>query len=134
MATRELRDAGHEHFAIDAGGDLYLGGLNDDGEQWTVGIRHPVDESEIIDSVVVSNAAVCTSGNYLRGEHILDPLLGTVAAGIASATVIAPLAMVADGLATAAFVLGPERGVSLLERHGVQGLLITPSLERFCTR
>jgi thiamine biosynthesis lipoprotein len=134
MAARELRAAGHEHFAIDAGGDLYLAGLNDDGEQWTVGIRHPFDEDATIDSVVVSNAAVCTSGNYLRGEHILDPTRGLPAEGIASATVIAPLAMVADGLATAAFVLGPELGIALLERHGVQGLLVSPSLERFSTR
>ena len=42
--------------------------------------------------------------------------------------------MVADGLATAAFVLGPRLGITLLERHGVEGLILTPSLERFATR
>ena len=42
--------------------------------------------------------------------------------------------MVADGLATAAFVLGPERGIALLERHGVRGLIVTPTLERHSTR
>jgi len=42
--------------------------------------------------------------------------------------------MVADGLATAAFVLGPTLGIELLERHGVSGLIVTPSLERFVTR
>jgi thiamine biosynthesis lipoprotein ApbE len=42
--------------------------------------------------------------------------------------------MVADALATAAFVLGPVDGVHLLERHGVDGLLVTPALERFTTR
>jgi thiamine biosynthesis lipoprotein ApbE len=42
--------------------------------------------------------------------------------------------MVADGLATAAFVLGPRDGISLLERHGVRGIIVTPSLERFTTR
>jgi thiamine biosynthesis lipoprotein len=49
-------------------------------------------------------------------------------------TVVAPLALVADGLATAAFVLGPERGIALLEKHGVEGLLITTSLEEYRTR
>jgi thiamine biosynthesis lipoprotein len=136
MAAMELRP--FRDFAIDAGGDLYLGGTNDVGEPWTVGIRHPRDENGTIDVVRVSDAAVCTSGDYLRatsnGHHILDPITGDTARSVASATVIAPLAMVADGLATAAFVLGPERGIALLERHGVQGLVITPELERFRTR
>lgn len=137
MAARELRAAGD--FAIDAGGDLYLAGHNDRGEPWTVGIRHPRREDETIARVRVSNAAVCTSGDYARalpgtGHHIIDPRGGEPAAALASATVIAPLAMVADGLATAAFVLGPERGLALLERHGTHGLLITPDLERFTTR
>lgn len=137
MAAQELRGCGN--FAIDAGGDLYLGGHNEHGEAWTVGIRHPRDASASIDSVRVSNAAVCTSGDYLRvndraEHHILDPRSGAPASALASVTVVAPLAMVADGLATAAFVLGPREGMALLERHGVQGLLITPDLERFTTR
>jgi len=37
-------------------------------------------------------------------------------------------------LATAAFALGPARGLDLLERHGVKGLIVSPSLERFTTR
>ena len=48
-------------------------------------------------------------------------------------TVLAPSAMVADVLATAAFVLGPTDGLRLLERHGVDGLIVTPALERFST-
>jgi len=41
--------------------------------------------------------------------------------------------MVADGLATAAFVLGPREGLALLERQGVDGLVVTPALERLET-
>jgi thiamine biosynthesis lipoprotein len=51
----------------------------------------------------------------------------------ASVTAIAPTAMLADALGTAAFVLGPERGIDLFSRHGVVGLVITPSLESFET-
>ena len=36
-------------------------------------------------------------------------------------------------LATAAFVLGPEEGIELLEREGVEGLIVTPKLEEFRT-
>jgi thiamine biosynthesis lipoprotein len=52
---------------------------------------------------------------------------------VASATVIAPTAMLADALATAAFVLGPIDGLRLIERHGLDGLIVTPTLERFAT-
>jgi thiamine biosynthesis lipoprotein len=139
MAARELEP--FETFAIDAGGDLYLGGCNADAQPWSVGIRHPRDEHELIETLRVSDVAVCTSGDYERhspnghaGHHILDPRTGASATGAASVTVLAPSAMVADALATAAFVLGPAEGVQLLEQHGVDGLIVTPALERFTTR
>jgi thiamine biosynthesis lipoprotein ApbE len=41
--------------------------------------------------------------------------------------------MAADALSTAAFVLGPEHGIALLERMGVEGLIVSRSLERLAT-
>lgn len=138
MAARELHSL--EDFAINAGGDLFVGGSNPDGEPWSVGIRHPRRDHEIFESFRLSNRAVCTSGDYERRSpshadvhHILDPRTGTSAQAAASVTVIAPTALVADALATAAFVLGPVEGIRLLERQGVEGLAISPSLERFAT-
>ena len=135
-AAREL--APFEDFAIDAGGDLYLGGVNPQGEPWRVGIRHPRLDGELIATLCVSNQAVCTSGDYERrgagsGHHILDPRKGVCAGSVASATVVASGAMLADALATAAFVLGPEEGIALLDRLGVSGLIVTPELERYET-
>jgi thiamine biosynthesis lipoprotein len=138
LAARELHP--FQNFAIDAGGDLYVGGNNPDGERWSIGIRHPRRENELIDSLRVSDCAVCTSGDYERrsatddGHHILDPRKGSSADGVASVTVIAPNAMLADALATAAFVLGPAEGIRLFGRLGVDGLIITPQLERYATR
>jgi thiamine biosynthesis lipoprotein len=142
-AARELEP--FRDFAIDAGGDLYLGGSNSQGEAWRVGIRHPRRDDELIDSLRVSNRGVCTSGDYERrstsgdsknrpAHHILDPRTGESPHSIASVTVVASGAMLADGLATAAFVLGPEAGMELLNRMGVDGLIVTPELERYETR
>jgi thiamine biosynthesis lipoprotein len=131
-AAREL--ASFRNFAVDAGGDLYLGGRNPQGEPWRVGIPHPRRPGDLIASVRVSDQAVCTSGDYERGHHILDPRGGAAADRMASVTVIAPDALLADALATAAFVLGPAEGIDLLERSGVEGLLVTPELEQFQTR
>lgn len=137
VAAREL--APFENFAVDAGGDLYLGGHNVDGEPWSVGIRHP-RENSLIETLHVSNTAVCTSGDYERKSatdervhHIMDARTGESAAALASVTVVAPSAMVADALATAAFALGPADGLRFLERQGVRGLMVTPSLERLET-
>jgi thiamine biosynthesis lipoprotein len=139
MAARELDP--FENYAIDAGGDLYLAGHNAGGEPWSVGIHHPRRDREVIECLRVSNAAVCTSGDYERqgsgdeaGHHLMDPRSGKSADAVVSATVVAPTAMLADALATAAFVLGPDQGIRLLERHGVDGLLVSPTLERFATR
>jgi FAD:protein FMN transferase len=139
MAARELISL--EDYAIDAGGDVYVAGCNPDGAPWSIGIRHPRRDEELIDSLRVSNVAVCTSGDYERrsstedgAHHILDPRTGTSADAVASVTVVAPTAMVADALATAAFVLGPAAGIQLLERQGVQGLMVSPTLERYSTR
>ena len=137
VAARELEP--FENFAVDAGGDLYLGGRNAAGDPWSVGIRHPRDRS-LFETLHVSNTAVCTSGDYeKRSEsdpqvhHLMDARTGETAASLTSVTVVAPSAMVADALATAAFALGPSDGLSFLERHGVRGIMITPSLERLET-
>lgn len=137
VAAREL--APFENFAVDAGGDLYLGGHNADDEPWSVGIRHPREDG-LFETLHVSNAAVCTSGDYERrspddprAHHIMDARTGESATDLASVTVVADSAMVADAFATAAFALGRAAGLDFLERHGVRGLMITPALERIET-
>jgi thiamine biosynthesis lipoprotein len=139
MAARELKP--FENYAIDAGGDMYLAGRSPDGDPWSVGIRHPRDDRQLIDAWRVSDMAVCTSGDYERrsaggadGHHILDPRTGTSPNAVASVTVVAPTAMSADALATAAFVLGPVDGIHLFERQGVDGLIVSPTLERYATQ
>jgi thiamine biosynthesis lipoprotein len=153
MAAREL--AACPWFAVNAGGDLFVGGSRPDGEPWTVGIRHPRVPDRLLATVRVKSGAVCTSGDYERktgaGHHILDPRQQaagsrqragknrTPAAGrrppaaSCSTTVIAPNAMLADALATAAFVLGGADGIRLLERHGVEGLIVSAGVERYAT-
>jgi thiamine biosynthesis lipoprotein len=145
MAAHQLRPLGN--FAIDAGGDLYLGGCRPDGEPWSIGIRNPrPQESESVTGQLaevlrVSDLAVCTSGDYVRrsahdsvGHHILDPRFGASPNELASVTVVAQTAMLADAAATAAFVLGPAEGLRFCERLGVDALMLSSSCERYATR
>jgi thiamine biosynthesis lipoprotein len=128
LAAQEF--SGLPGFVINAGGDILARGLNPDGEPWRIGLRHPRRSGELLTSLRVTNAAVCTSGDYERpqdegdGHHIRNPISGSSADSAVSVTVIAPTAVVADALSTAVFVLGPEAGVDLLNRQGVDGLIV----------
>jgi thiamine biosynthesis lipoprotein len=138
LAAREL--AIFEDFCVEAGGDLYAKGHSGRGEPWRIGIQHPRAADILTQVLAVSQGAVCSSGDYERRSadglehHLVDPRSGRSAHALAGVTVVAPTAMAADGLATAAFILGPERGLRLLEREGVAGLLITPDGELRATR
>jgi len=140
MAARELTP--FQNFAVNAGGDLYLSGRNSQGAAWSVGIRHPRAAALLIESLPLTDQAVCTSGDYERlgdqesGHHILDPRTGSATEGVASVTVVAPTAIVADAFATTAFVMAArdvEAAVRWLGEQGVEGVIYTASLERHAT-
>lgn len=130
LAARAL--AAVAHCAINAGGDLLYRGRNAKGEPWRTAIVHPRDERARLATLTCDAAefAVCTSGDYVRrtarGHHLVDPRQreATSASCSQSATVVAPQAAIADGLATAAFVLGPDAGAALLEAQGVDGCIV----------
>jgi thiamine biosynthesis lipoprotein len=131
LAVQELQ--AHPDLCFEAGGDLYVRGHNASGEHWHVGIQHPRADGLLARTLRVTDAAVCTSGDYERRSpgpsaagHILDGRTGRSVTDLASVTVVAPTAMAADGLSTAAMVLGRERGLQFLEDQGVGGLLMSP--------
>jgi thiamine biosynthesis lipoprotein len=131
LAAREL--AAFESCCVEAGGDLYARGRNAHGKRWRIGVQDPRAPSALVCRFEIADQAVCTSGDYERRtpiddeHHLLDARTGRSARALASVTVLAPTAVAADGLATAAFVLGPDRGRRLLEDEGVAGILVTPS-------
>ena len=109
---------GRSDLLIDLGGNLRVV----DGE-WRTGIRNPFGSGYAAMIALTNGEAVATSGNYerfvvrngVRYSHILDGRTGEPVVGIAGVTVIAPAAMLADGLSTTLFVLGPEEGNHFLK-------------------
>jgi thiamine biosynthesis lipoprotein len=137
LAARELKP--FEDFIVNAGGDLYVGGKDETGGRWQIGIRHPEQRESVIRTVGISDEAVCTSGSYERrsevnaeSHHIIHPATGRSPSECTSCTVIAPYAMMADAFSTAAMLLGVERGTRLLEQAGLEGMFITSKLQ-ICT-
>jgi FAD:protein FMN transferase len=126
-----LRRHGIEHASINAGGDLRLLG-DRQGRPWRIAIQHPRQPEQVLAIIPSAGQAVVTSGDYqrfflaegLRYHHLLDPHNGHPAGACQSVTVVAAEAMLADALATAAFVLGPTAGLALIEGFGAEGLMV----------
>jgi thiamine biosynthesis lipoprotein len=132
-AVEALERSGIESALVNAGGDIRTVGVKPDGEKWHIALRNPRDEDEYITIIDVSGKAVATSGDYERYfdenkkvHHIINPKTGRSATELISVTIITEKAIDADALATSVFVLGPEKGLQLIESlNQVEGLLIT---------
>jgi thiamine biosynthesis lipoprotein len=118
-----LDRAGVRRYLIDAGGDIRARNLNGHGRPWVVGVRDPADDAGMLDVIALEGGSVATSGGYERfyaGDrachHIITPDSGCSPREVASASVVAPRGLAADALATAVMVLGPRRGLLLIDR------------------
>jgi thiamine biosynthesis lipoprotein len=133
-AAAILRAQGLRDFLVQFGGDLYVSGRAG-GVPWRLGINDPrggPDDS--FATLELADATFSTSGDYerffiadgTRYHHILDPDTGQPARGCRSVTIVAEHAIVADGLSTGVFVLGPHAGMDLIERLAdVEGVIVT---------
>jgi len=97
---------GARNWSIYAGGDVLVRGRPAGEEFWSVGIQHPQLPQEIAAVVRGNDLAVATSGEYERGQHVLDPHTHLPPEGVLSVTVTGPELGTADALATAAFAMG----------------------------
>lgn len=117
-AIAVLRDAGIKEALVNAGGEIKA-----IGNDWIVGVQHPRELNSIIKKIMLNGMSVATSGDYenyfekdgVRYHHLLDPKTGYPAREIQSVTVIHKNNAYADGLVTAVFVMGKEKGLNLIE-------------------
>src|SRR5688572_21857290 len=128
LEARGIRNA-----TVTAGGDSRILG-DRRGRPWIVGIRHPDDRERVIARIPIEDAAISTSGDYerffdedgVRYHHIIDPKTGKSPHGVRSVTIIAPNSTLAEGLTKSVFILGPERGLALVETQtDVDAVVVT---------
>lgn len=132
-----LASHGARSVLVDFGADIRVIGLPADGRPaWHVGLEDPRSPGRCWCGLGVRNAAVATSGDYVRGfeangrryGHIIDIRTGQpVQTEVRSVSVIAPSCTQAGMISTAAFVLGPAEGMRLLDMPGVSGAIVTES-------
>jgi len=132
-AAELLQKQGYNNFYVEIAGDIQVFGKNEKKENWKVGIRNPFNRKEIVKVVQLYNQGIATSGNYVRGKHIYDPVKGTTADETASITIIGPNVYDADRFATAAFAMG-EKGIKFIQSlEGFEGYMITKKKQALFT-
>ena len=128
-----MKKAGVRAFLVQAGGDLYGAGKKPDGSPWVSGVQDPRGPHEqFFATIELTDHAFSTAGDYARSfvvgrrryHHIIDPRTGYPAVASRSVTVWADDATTADAIDDAVFILGPERGLKLVEATPGVGVVI----------
>jgi thiamine biosynthesis lipoprotein len=141
-AAKVLLDGGIASFYAQAGGDLFTHGLKPDGMPWIAGVRDPRGpENDYFATMAVDDHAFSTAGDYERSyvvggkryHHIIDPRTGYPATASRSVTIWAPTALLADELDDAVFILGPEKGLALVESIDGVGAVIVDAHNKVWT-
>jgi thiamine biosynthesis lipoprotein len=118
---------------VDGSGDMALGDPPPGRKGWRIAVAPLAPDQKPDRMMMLANCGVATSGdlwqhvtiNNVRYSHIVDPSTGLGLTTRSSVTVVAPDAMTADSLASALSVLGPEKGMRLVEKtNGVSALIV----------
>ena len=118
---------------VNAGGDLFAFGQKKPQTPWSIGLQHPRKPQELLAAFAVQNQGIATSGDYqryfikdgVRYHHIFDPHTGKPARLMISTTIITTEVMDADALATAVFVMGPDKGIEWVDSmDNVEAILV----------
>jgi thiamine biosynthesis lipoprotein len=128
-----LSGAGISDWLVEVGGETKAAGFRPDGLPWWIDVEQPPLAAAPRLRLGLSDHAAATSGTYRRWfvhqgkamHHNIDPASGAPAdTGLASVTVVARSAMVADGWASALMVTGPARGLELCRAHRISARML----------
>lgn len=134
LAANVMKMAGATAGVVAISGDIKTFGRIPNGRRFVFGIQHPRrNQGELLGSIELEDEAVSTAGDYqqffikdgIRYHHILDPETLQPARECQSVTIIANKGVMADGLDTGIFVMGPEKGMALIESlPDVEGIIV----------
>lgn len=123
-AIAVLKNKGIASALINAGGDITVSEAPPGTTGWKVAVA-PLEPNQPPRHILqLCNASIATSGDTwqfveidgVRYSHIVDPRTGIGLTTHSSVSVVAPTGLDADGLASAVSVLGPEKGLALIEK------------------
>lgn len=126
-----LRSFGVTHALANTGEVATLGGKAG-GEPWVAGIQHPREAGALLGLANLEGVCLSTSGDYATNfsadrayNHIFDPATGRSPQSFSSVSITSPSCTDADGLSTAVFVAGPEKGLKIVRAMpGAEALFV----------
>ncbi|MEK8032199.1 FAD:protein FMN transferase [Ideonella sp. DXS29W] len=130
-----LKARGIEHAMVSAGGDSHVLG-DRRGRPWMIAVRDPRRASEVVALLPLQDTAVSTSGDYerffekagVRHHHLIDPRTGRSPSAVRSVTILAQDGLTSEALSKTVFVLGPQRGMALINSlSGVDAVIVDAS-------
>lgn len=133
LVAQGLAALGFASALVEIGGELHAAGIKPNGQPWWVDLEAPPGAPFDPCRFALYDSAIATSGDYRRAlvdedqrfSHTLDPNTGfPVTHGLASVTVLAASAMLADAQATAVTVLGPDAGYDYAVRGELPALFV----------
>jgi thiamine biosynthesis lipoprotein len=138
-ALAVLKRHGVDRALVAAGGDIAVSSPPPDAAGWTVGIA-PLEDPDRSPSryLLLRDAAVSTSGDaeqYVeiegkRYSHLIDPRTGLGLVGRQSVTVVAQNGLAADPLTKVVSILGPERGLALIDATAGTAALVVRQTDK----
>ncbi len=143
-AVETLKRKGINSGLVSVAGDIKTFGLKPDKRPWKIGIRNPRAEGQkddIMATIELRDMAISTSGDYercfildgKRYHHLLSPKTGYPAEECRSVSIIAKEGVFTDAFATGVFILGPEKGMRVIEKMGFDGVIVDSQGKVFTT-
>ncbi|MCE9544312.1 MAG: FAD:protein FMN transferase [Planctomycetia bacterium] len=136
-AQRVLTAHGITRALVAASGDIAVADPPPDAAGWKIALAplRADDGTELSPArmLVLSHKGISTSGDGeqhvvidgTRYSHIVEPHTGLGLPTISSVTIVAPNCTTSDAMATAVDVLGPKKGIALVESTpGVEGIFV----------
>ena len=132
-ALKAMQKRGITRTMVEAGGNIGLGDAPPEKPGWRIGIAPPDAQSPARQYLWLSRVAISTSGDLwqhavidgVRYSHLIDPRTGMALTDRSSVTVVGPDGLGTDGLSTAVAILGPEKGLRLVENTpGAAALIV----------
>ncbi|BDX02457.1 MAG: FAD:protein FMN transferase [Marinomonas sp.] len=134
VVAKVLEAQGVDSYLVEVGGEIVSKGMKADGSPWRIAIESPAGGHDIAERVIaITNVAVATSGDYrnyfekngVRYSHTISPVTGKpITHKLVSVTVVEKTTTMADGLATAITVLGPDKGLEFAQKNGIAAYLL----------
>ena len=139
-----LLSEGVESALIDLGGNILAVGSKPDDSNFTIGIKKPFQDGEMISTESLRDISIVTSGCYERYfevddtiyHHILNTETGYPCNnGLYSVTIFSDKSVDGDALSTSCFALGLEEAQKLIKSlDNIDALFVTNEYEIIDTR